>query len=197
MSAIVLFNLGYTLVLLIYGWRIESPLAGLYTAITVGLLVLFGILNRYVRWSRPTLWLASVVGLGNMLGGVILIGDQPLYMTEVIGPIAYDKVFHTFAAFGMAFIAWEAVLRWSGAGANRAGLLLLTWLVVMGGGAVVEIAELIGSQMSGVSVGDYLNNALDLVANGLGAACGVLVIALFGDRIGSRRETRHDPSPAG
>ena len=43
------------------------------------------------------------------------------------------------------------------------------WLVVMGGGAVVEIGELIGSTMSGVSVGDYANNALDLVDGALGA----------------------------
>jgi hypothetical protein len=43
----------------------------------------------------------------------------------------------------------------------------------MGGGAVVEIAELIGSTKSGVSVGDYANNALDLVANGTGAVVGI------------------------
>ena len=49
-------------------------------------------------------------------------------------------------------------------------LFVMTFLVVMGGGAVVEIAELIGSSMSDVSVGDYANNALDLVANAVGAA---------------------------
>jgi hypothetical protein len=58
-------------------------------------------------------------------------------------------------------------------GYHRGGLLLWTWLVVMGGGAVVEIAELIGSALSDVDVGDYGNNALDLVANGLGALVGV------------------------
>jgi hypothetical protein len=46
----------------------------------------------------------------------------------------------------------------------------------MGGGAVVEIAELIGSTMSGVSVGDYANNALDLVANAAGAAVGIGIV---------------------
>ena len=55
--------------------------------------------------------------------------------------------------------------------------MLLTWLVVMGGGAVVEIAELIGSTLSGVNVGDYANNALDLVANGTGAIVGVAVVS--------------------
>lgn len=55
-------------------------------------------------------------------------------------------------------------------------MLMMTWLVVMGGGAVVEIAELIGASLSDVSVGDYANNALDLVANGLGAAVGILLV---------------------
>jgi hypothetical protein len=49
----------------------------------------------------------------------------------------------------------------------------------MGGGAVVEIAELIGSTLSDVSVGDYANNALDLVANAVGAAVGVAVLLVI------------------
>jgi hypothetical protein len=62
---------------------------------------------------------------------------------------------------------------------------LLTWLVVMGGGAVVEIAELIGSTIGGVNVGDYANNALDLAANAVGAAAGVAVVW----RMDSRQRT--------
>jgi hypothetical protein len=76
----------------------------------------------------------------------------------------------------MVVIAWEALKRWSGGIHHLGGQLLLTWLVVMGGGAVVEIAELIGSSMSDVSVGDYANNALDLVANATGAAVGIVLV---------------------
>jgi hypothetical protein len=97
-------------------------------------------------------------------------------MAEVLGPLRYDKVFHALAAGAMAIVAWEAMKRWSDGIHHFGGQLLLTWLVVMGGGAVVEIGELIGSTMSGVSVGDYANNALDLVANGVGAAVGVGVV---------------------
>jgi len=46
----------------------------------------------------------------------------------------------------------------------------------MGGGAAVEIAELIGSTLSDVSVGDYGNNALDLVANAVGATVGISLV---------------------
>lgn len=54
----------------------------------------------------------------------------------------------------------------------------------MGGGAVVEIAEFIGASIGDVNVGDYANNALDLVANGLGALLGVSLVA----------NTRRDPA---
>jgi hypothetical protein len=83
----------------------------------------------------------------------------------------------------MVIIAWEAMKRWSGGIEHFGGQLLLTWLVVMGGGAVVEIAELIGSTMSGVSVGDYANNALDLVANATGATVGVALVLWFEKRV--------------
>lgn len=178
MKMVLGFAVGFVVVLFAYGSWEGSPLTNLYTGIALGLLVMFALLQRWARWSVGTLWIASLVGLGNMLGGVLLFDGQPLYMTEVIGPLVYDKVFHALAAFGMTFLAWEAAYRWAGEDAHRGGMLLLTWLAVMGGGAVVEIAELIGSQMSGVSVGDYLNNAFDLLANAAGATAGVVVAAL-------------------
>lgn len=178
MKTVLGFTLGYTALAFVYGRHVGSELTYLYTGITVGLLILFAILHRWVKWSIGALWAASLVGLGNMLGGVLLIDGRPLYMTEVLGPIMYDKVFHTLAGFGMTFLAWEAAHRWAGKDPHHGGMLLLTWLVVMGGGAVVEMGELLGSQLSGVSVGDYLNNALDLVANATGAAVAILVIGL-------------------
>jgi hypothetical protein len=57
-------------------------------------------------------------------------------------------------------------------------MLVMAFLLVMGGGAVVEIAELIGSALSDVSVGDYGNNALDLVANAIGALAGLTIIGV-------------------
>jgi hypothetical protein len=155
---------------------VGSPLTNLYTGINIGLFALFAILNKWARWPLSALWAMSLVGLGNMLGGVVLVDGDALYMAEVLGPLRYDKVFHALAAGAMVIVAWEAMKRWSDGIHHFGGQLLLTWLVVMGGGAVVEIGELIGSTMSGVSVGDYANNALDLVANGVGAAVGVGVV---------------------
>jgi hypothetical protein len=184
MRAVVIFTVTYTVVLLAYGLYVDSPLTLLYTGINVGLFTLFGVLHIWARWPLHALWAVSLVGLGNMLGGVWLVEGQPLYMAEVLGTMRYDKVFHAVASGAMVIVAWEAMKRWTGGVHHLGGMLLLTWLVVMGGGAVVEIAELIGSTMSEVSVGDYANNALDIVANGVGAAAGIAVVWWF-----ERRQT--------
>lgn len=177
MVAVVVFTAVYTSALFVYGTIVDSPLTYIYTGINLGLLVLFGLLHCWARWPMHALWAMSLVGLGNMLGGVLLVDGDALYMAEVIGPLRYDKVFHALAAGAMVIVAWEAMKRWSDGVHHLGGQLFLTWLVVMGGGAVVEIAELIGSTMSGVNVGDYANNALDLVANGTGAAVGIGLVS--------------------
>lgn len=176
MRSVIVFTVVYTVALLVYGLSVASPLTMLYTGINIGLFVLFGVLHIWARWPLHALWAVSLVGLGNMLGGVLLIGGEPLYTADLVGTLRYDKVFHAVAGGAMVVIAWEALKRWSGGIHHLGGQLLLTWLVVMGGGAVVEIAELIGSSMSDVSVGDYANNALDLVANATGAAVGIVLV---------------------
>lgn len=177
MRTVIVFTIVYTIVLFAYGIAVDSPLTMLYTGINIGLFILFGVLHIWARWPVHALWAVSLVGLGNMVGGVFLVNGEPLYLAEVIGPIRYDKVFHAAAAGAMVIIAWEAMKRWAGTDFSYAPMLfVMTFLVVMGGGAVVEIAELIGSSLSDVSVGDYWNNAYDLVANAIGAAVVIGVV---------------------
>ncbi|MGH3650574.1 MAG: hypothetical protein ACRDU9_07670 [Acidimicrobiia bacterium] len=176
MRKVVIFTVIYMVVLLLYGLSVDSPYTILYTGINVGLFILFGVLHIWARWPVQALWAVSLVGLGNMVGGVLLVSGEPLYTVEVVGPIMYDKLFHAVAGGAMVIIAWEATKTWAGGVNHLGGLLLLTWLVVMGGGAVVEIAEFIGATLSDVSVGGYANNAIDLVANAIGAAMGVAVV---------------------
>lgn len=186
MRAVVVFTLLYTLVLLVFGLSVGSELTLLYTGINIGLFTSFGVLHVWANWPVHALWAVSLVGLGNMLGGVLLIEGDALYMAQVWGPIRFDKIFHALAGAAMVVVAWEAMKRWSDGIHHLGGQMLLTWLVVMGGGAVVEIAELIGSTMSGVNVGDYANNALDLVANGVGATVGVAVAWWWEARVRDR-----------
>lgn len=177
MRAVIIFTVVYTIVMLAYGVSVDSPLTMLYTGINIGLFALFGVLHIWARWPIRALWAVALVGFGNMLGGVLLVDGKPLYIADLIGPIPFDKVFHAAASGAMVIIAWEAMKRWAGEGYSLGPMLfVMTFLAVMGGGAVVEIAELIGSTVGGVSVGDYGNNALDLVANATGAAVVIGVV---------------------
>jgi formate/nitrite transporter FocA (FNT family) len=176
MRTVLIFTISYTVLLFAYGQMVDSPLTNLYTGINVGLFILFAAMHKWAQWPVHAVWAMSLIGLGNMIGGVLLVGGVPLYTADLIGNLRYDKIYHALAAGAFTIVAWDAMKRWAGDGYHRGGLLLFTWLVVMGGGAVVEIAELIGSTLSEVSVGDYGNNALDLVANALGATVGIGII---------------------
>lgn len=189
MRVVLIFTAVYTIGLYAYGTIIDSPLTNLYTGINLGLFVLFALIHIWAKWPIHALWAVSLVGLGNMLGGVLLVDGLPLYTVEFIGPIRYDKFFHAAASGALAVVAWEAMKLWAGEGYHRGGLLLFTWLVVMGGGAVVEIAELIGSAASDVNVGTYENNILDLVANGIGALVGIGFVVWWERRQDSQLST--------
>ena len=189
MRSVLIFTVTYTVALFVYGQIVESPLTNLYTGINIGLFILFAVLHRWAEWPVHSLWAMSLVGLGNMLGGVMLVDGVPLYSADLFGNLRYDKIFHVLAAAAFTIVAWEAMKRWSGDGYHRGGLRFLTWLVVMGGGAAVEIAELIGSTLADVSVGDYGNNALDLVANAVGATVGIALVWWYEHRQEDRADT--------
>lgn len=182
MRTVLIFTAVYAVALLAYGVTVESPFTYLYASIHVGLIIVFAILHRWARWPVRAVWVMSLIGLFNMAGGVFLVDGERLYATPFIGPIIYDKFFHAAASAGFVDVAREAMRRWSGEGYHEGGMLLMTWLVVMGGGAVVEVAELIGTVIGGVDVdaGTYENNILDMVANGLGAGLGILFVWRWG-----------------
>jgi hypothetical protein len=181
MSWVILFTAAYTAALFAYGQAVDSPLTGIYTGINLLLFVVFALIHRWAKFSTPVLWGISLVGLGNMIGGVVLVNGQPLYVAPFLGPLPYDKFFHAASSFVMFFVAWAAVKKFAGAGYHHGGMVLTAFLVTLGGGAVVEIAEFIGATAGGglVNVGDYGNNALDLVANAIGAALGVGLLLLM------------------
>lgn len=172
MTAVLVFITAYTVGFTIYGVAVDSPLTFVYLGLTLLLVATFGVFHYITRFPRPLLWVMAVVGMVNTMGGVILTDGHPLYTAGMLGPVPFDKFFHALAGFALTFIAWHVLVRFAGEGYHLIGMVVLNFLVVMGGGAVVEIAELIGTVLSNVSVGDYGNNALDLVANALGAAVG-------------------------
>lgn len=172
MIAVLTFVAVYTVGFTVYGVVIDSPLTFVYLGITLLLVATFGVFHYLTRFPLSLLWVMAVVGLVNTMGGVLLADGQPWYAAGMVGPVPFDKFFHALAGLALTFVTWHVLERFAGTGYNLAGLAVINFLVVMGGGAVVEIAELIGTALSDVSVGDYGNNALDLVANAVGASLG-------------------------
>jgi len=155
----------------VYGVLAGSTAVGFYVPITIVLIGVVALIHRSAGFSPGTLWALVSIAVGNLAGGVLLIGGDPLYEAVVVDPLRYDKIFHTYAAGVAAWAFHEALDRWAG----RPGLYvaLSAFLMASGAGALVEMVEYIGSLiLENNSIGDYGNNMGDLVANTLGALAG-------------------------
>lgn len=171
----------------IYGIATDSPFVWYYvpiTAVVTG--VLFG-LHRSFRFSIGVIWGLVMVGIGNLAGGVLMVGDEPLYQLVVLGDIRYDKPFHALATGVAGWASYELISAW-GTRRRSHGQAFGAVLMACGAGSLVEIVEFIGSRIfESTSVGDYDNNMLDLVANLVGALVAVLVVHMASGR--------HDTAP--
>lgn len=178
MKAVLAVVLASVAVLYLYGRAVDSPATTTYVCITLVLVAVLWWIHRTAAFPIPVLWGLAAVGVGNMLGGVLLINGNTLYLTQIIGPFRYDKIFHTAACGVAAWASWHAVGRWSGDSMGPGPRRLVAILMAAGAGAVVEMVEFTGVNVfPETNVGDYGNNMLDLVANLTGA---VAIAAILG-----------------
>jgi hypothetical protein len=157
----------------IYGVVVDSPFVYYYVPITIVLALVVGWIHRSANFADSTLMALTLAAIGNLAGGVLVVGDGTLYGASVIGQIRYDKVFHAVATGVAGWASYEAARRW---GIVRRGAAIFVAIMMAGGaGAFVEIIEYVGSVIfENTSVGDYGNNMLDLVANTTGSIVGVV-----------------------
>jgi hypothetical protein len=146
-----------------------------YIAVMLALIGVVAALHWRVRLSLGVLWCLSVWGLMHMAGGLVPVeGVGVLYSLWLIpGWLRYDQLVHAYG-FGVAtVVCWEAVrarLRALGDARPTAGVVALCVLGAMGLGALNEVVEFAATEMMReTNVGDYRNNAKDLVFNAIGA----------------------------
>jgi hypothetical protein len=164
----------------VYGLSVDSPFVGYYIPITAVLMGLGVWMHRHLQWNRSVIWGLVAIGIGNLVGGVLLVDGQPFYSYALIGNLRYDKVFHAIAT-GVAAWAAHGALTGRIVKPGRLGLGFLVVLIASGAGAMVEMIEYLGSVIfEQTSVGDYANNMLDLVANLVGAVVAVLILGTTG-----------------
>lgn len=158
--------------------------------IYVGVLILFMVLilitNKKVSYSNGLLWGLSVWAIAHMAGGGIYIGDTKLYGTMLIPIVGdpyyilkYDQLIHAYGFGVTTFLMWhllkpslqiEGKRRW-------VQLSIILVMAATGAGALNEIIEFTATVFDpGNGVGGYINNAIDLVANLVGASIAMAII---------------------
>lgn len=135
--------------------------------------------------TLTSLWLLSFWGLLHMAGGGVHVGGSVLYDLMIFpiyghGELAffrYDQFVHAYGFGTATFIVYQLLRPYLSDRANWKVLLPIIALAGMGLGAANEIIEFIATlTMANVHVGGYVNNALDLCFNTIGAVIAVVII---------------------
>ena len=129
--------------------------------------------EHQVRLSTTVLAVLSLVGFAHMAGGTVTVhpngdvqfADTVLYAQSWWTWVRYDLVIHFFGLGAVGIAAGETARRIMPSASSRLCLVVAV-LAANAVGAWVEIGEYVVTLVnSDALVGDYANNASDLVAN--------------------------------
>ncbi len=152
------------------------------------ILVLGLIIALTLRRTKFPVWLLGLLslwGLGHLAGGGIATEYGVLYryrFFEVWSSgddyvLKYDQVLHFYGFFVSTFVCWYLLAPSMRKGVRVGVVASIAALASMGLGALNEVVEFIAYSLApATGVGGYVNTAIDLVANGLGAVCAALVL---------------------
>ncbi|HUW60932.1 MAG TPA: DUF2238 domain-containing protein [Candidatus Bathyarchaeia archaeon] len=166
----------------------------LYVAVIVFFLVVIALTNDRVRYPLPIIWGLVAWAILHLCGGGIPIGDGVLYgvmlvpLSDTVPIFRYDQFVHIIG-FGVATLVMYHLLR-PLLRADLRGWTALSIVVVMAGlgvGALNEIIEFIATVLvPETGVGGYVNTALDLVSDLVGAVLAIVLV-----RLGCLRPATH------
>ena len=153
----------------VYGAVTGANLTVTYIVVVTLGIVVIGLADDSVRFSRLVIVALTVWAVSHLAGGIIgLDGDRILYNAVVGRWLHLDNAVH-FVGFGAAGLAWwealrprlrQPIPRWTP--------MVATLVAGMGSGAFNEVVEFGASHAFATNVGGYQNTGRDLVANMLG-----------------------------
>lgn len=156
-----------------------------YSGVMITLLWI--IVYTYHRVSLDS-WIAaslSILGLMHLTGGNVSIAGIRLYdITIIPGWIRYDNIVHSFGSFILTFIAFNLlhpIIHENLKIKKRMIFMGLLVLVSLGVGSINEMIEFFAVTFldAAQQVGDYQNNAKDLVFNSIGAMTASIIIYYY------------------
>lgn len=151
-----------------------------YVAALAVITALLHFTDARFNYRNIALWGFALWALLHLLGGMVQVNGENLYGLVLIdlvgdpyGILRYDQVVHTFCYVVAALIFGSLVENLSAGRAGRGLAILVTVLAATGVGALNEIIEFTAFVVvADTGVGGYVNNAIDLVANLIGALIG-------------------------
>ncbi len=182
---VALFTVGYIAGFTVWFFSIGNYEFIIYVITMVALMLLVGASLRKAEYPPAMLWALSVWGLAHMAGGGVPVGDSvlynlrlvPIFETERLFILKYDQLVH---AYGFGVAAWllhHLLVRHFPDTRGTVTALVYPALASMGLGAVNEIIEFSAVlAVPDTNVGGYINTALDLCFNALGAIIAMAVI---------------------
>ncbi len=158
----------------------------IYVGVVLTALIWIGLSLKRVNYALSTLIGLSVWGLMHMAGGGIVVGEGRLYdvmlvkLSATLPILRYDQVVHMWG-FGSCVLFCYDLLKGQLVDARRFPFSLGLVLVMagLGLGAFNEIVEFgVTCAVPEAGVGGYLNTALDLCANMVGALLALLFLRI-------------------
>lgn len=153
-----------------------------YIAVVAALMVAVAIIHRRFPLTLPTLWALLAWAALHMAGGMVPLPEPTgvLYNLWLIPPVLkYDQLVHAYGFGVTAWVCWQILRQTCRVPPTSFVPLAASALCSMGLGALNEEIEFAATKLvERTNVGDYENNAWDLVFNMTGAVIAVALIRL-------------------
>lgn len=158
----------------------------IYVVTMAILIALIGASLRVAEYPAPMLWALALWGFLHMAGGGVPVGDGVLYGLQLVPLISdgemtilkYDQLVHALGFGVSTWVLWHLLTRHYPATRGTWTSYVFPVLAATGLGAtneIIEFSAVVAVQDTGV--GGYINTALDLCFNALGAVLAMLWIA--------------------
>jgi len=164
-----------------------------YEGVILFFMGLIALTDQKVLYPNGLLWSLTLWAQLHLAGGGFLLGGEKLYgriLVPLVGDpyhiFRYDQLVHILGFGVCTLLAWHLLRPFlkKPDSPPRGGLAFLVVLAGLGFGAINEIVEFSSTVvLAKTGVGDYVNNALDLVADLLGALLALAWMRLKGRRV--------------
>ena len=154
----------------------------LYAVTVIILIIILYQTDQYFKFNKLGLWLFNIWLVLHILGGLASYDGVRFYdliLLDLVGEpyyiLKYDQFVHFYCYIVIAMLMWSVIHSIVKQNISNTVACIVTILTASSLGALNEIIEFLAFIMLGTEgVGGYVNTAIDLVANLLGAIVGTL-----------------------